>query len=121
VSYRASALFYCLVYCFCAGILAYAENSAQLGIRVIITVDLPLLLALSLSLNFLLYKSSLGKQTAFVNAVMLASMGRLVGFGLVLAITIFAQQSIALPVAIVVSMLYLISAGADAFFVKRFK
>lgn len=121
MSFKVSASFYCAVYCICAVAVLFIEQSFHFGFGRTAMIILPVLLTFSLIINYSLYKASLGKQTGFVNALMLTSMGRLVGFATVLVAAVFLNREFVAPLAALVSVLYLISVGADSYFSKRFR
>lgn len=120
MSFKSASLFYSITYSVVAVILLFANRSTELEFGQIVMFDLPILLAVSLLLNYYIYKATQGKESGFVNALMLTSMGRLVSFGTVLVATVFIWRETIIPSAIIISLLYLISTGADSYFAKRF-
>lgn len=118
--FKHSAIFYTLIYLIVAVVLYFAQQ--VLGFYIFpVVFGLPFLYALTLGLNYFLHQSVLSRPTMMVNAIMLTSMGRLLGFGGAIVFTVFAYRDI-LGIAVpIYSFLYLVSLGGDIFFVKRFK
>ncbi len=116
--FKHSAIFYTSIYLSVALGLYCVQQI--IGINSFpIVFGLPILYALTLGLSYYLHQSLLSRPAMMVNAIMLSSMGRLLGFGSAIVFTVFAFRDILTLAISVYSFLYLVSLGGDIFFVKR--
>lgn len=120
MNFKHSAFFYTTIYMLVAfGLYCvqkfYGTNTFP------VVYGLPILYSLSMMLNYFLHQSVLLRPAMMVNAVMLSSMGRMLGFGGAIAFTVYVYRDLLALTVSIYSFLYLVSLGADIYFVKRFK
>ncbi len=120
MEFKHSAFFYTAIYIIIAVVLFSLERSGNVNVRPSIYI-LPILYTVSLLLNYVLYRSMLSRPAMMVNAIMISSLGRLLGFGAVIVSSVFLFREAVVYTTTTVVLLYLISVGGDLFFVRRFK
>lgn len=120
MQFKHSALFYTFVYVATSFGLYYLHASGDDKAMPTIYC-LPFLYSLTLVLNFFLHQSSTSRPATMINAIMLSSLGRLLGFGGVIVLSVFLVKHAIVYTITTVACLYMISLGGDIFFVKRFK
>ena len=120
MNFKHSAIFYTSVYVIVALGLYLTQHIIVINTYPVVS-GLPVLYAITLLLNYYLHQSIQSRPAMMVNAIMLSSMGRFIGFGGVIAFTAYVCRDILILVITVYSLLYLVSLGGDLFFVKQYK
>lgn len=118
MNFKHSAFFYTSVYLFVAVAFFFIQNVSEVVFSPIV-FGLPFLYVLTLGLNYYLHESARSRPAMRVNAIMLSSMGRLVGFGSAIVITVFLFKHLLVAAISIYSFLYLVSLGGDIFYLKR--